>query len=560
MPENKTTPAPEAKKPDTQVKAPGASTEVKLPADAKAPQSRTVDDAPKEPPKVPPPPPTTPPPPLPKTLSKQPEDKGKASGPKTTVAEKPDEKGTSLPPKETVPTILKDSANKKTEEKRPNEKATATDPKPKAATEPKKMGNAVKGAPTTNPKKPQDKAADVDTKGQPVDIPKKGDPKAPIVVSGKDKVNIPIEPKPADKADAPKAKAEAAAGLMLQSGSTAQQAEGPKGIVITQVFDDRLTPPTDADLKKLPIPKEGEAFSMRLHPAYFFEFLEHPFSINRETKDYKDLRESIKENGIRDPVYCRPREKGGLEIISGHRRHDIGTQLNYPIPTIIVQADDDTARIAVVDGNLHRMDIPTSELARAAKMKMEALTRKAGRRSKMEQLTAPQKRSDQQVADDMGMSRNQVQRLVRIDSLVPELKQQVDDKKLPFNTAVELSYMNPEEQKKVVDFMAKEQVTPSMAQATALKEASRHAETLKKHTPSLAPAHAVDEKKIASIIRPKKEPELKVTLSADELRSYFPGKLPTVAEAKRAIFDGLDLRKKALERQAKKQDVKTPAR
>ena len=308
------------------------------------------------------------------------------------------------------------------------------------------------------------------------------------------------------------------------------------------------------------IPKEGEAFSLRLHPAYFFEFLEHPFSINRETKDYKDLYESIKENGIRDPVYCRPREKGGLEIISGHRRHDIGTQLNYPIPTIIVQADDDTARIAVVDGNLHRMDIPTSELARAAKMKMEALTRKAGRRSKMEQLTAPQKRSDQQVADDMGMSRNQVQRLVRIDSLVPELKQQVDDKTLPFNTAVELSYMKPDEQKKVVDFMEKEQITPSMAQATQLKEASKHAETLAKHIPSLAPANAVDEKKIASIIKPKKEPDLKVVLTAEELRSYFPDKLPTVSEAKRAIFDALDLRQKALDKQAKKQDIKAPAR
>ena len=71
---------------------------------------------------------------------------------------------------------------------------------------------------------------------------------------------------------------------------------------------------------------------MRLHPAYFFEFLEHPFGINRETKDYKDLRESIKENGIRDPVYCRPRIKGGLEIISGHRRHDIGTQLKLSHP------------------------------------------------------------------------------------------------------------------------------------------------------------------------------------------------------------------------------------
>jgi len=170
------------------------------------------------------------------------------------------------------------------------------------------------------------------------------------------------------------------------------------------------------------IPKEGEAFSMRLHPAYFFEFLEHPFTINRETKDYRDLFDSIKENGIHDPVYCRPRKDGGLEIMSGHRRHDIGTQLNYPIPTIIVQADDDTARIAVVDGNLHRMDIPTSELARAAKMKMEALTRKAGRRSKMDQLTAPQKRSDQQVAEDMaepGLSTNRKRKPLKHPSKQP---------------------------------------------------------------------------------------------------------------------------------------------
>ena len=111
------------------------------------------------------------------------------------------------------------------------------------------------------------------------------------------------------------------------------------------------------------------------------------------------------------------------------------------MPVIIAQVDDDTARVEVVDGNLHRMDIPTSELARAAKMKMEALARKAGRCSKMEILTnpEPQKRTDQIVADEMGISRNQVNRLVKINDLVPELKQQVDDKKLPFNTAVELA-------------------------------------------------------------------------------------------------------------------------
>ncbi len=84
-----------------------------------------------------------------------------------------------------------------------------------------------------------------------------------------------------------------------------------------------------------------------------------------------------------------PGRGGGLELLSGHRRHDVAMQLNYPVPVVIVQADDDTARIEVVDGNLHRQDIPTSELARAAKMKMEALARKAGRRTKMEQLAGP---------------------------------------------------------------------------------------------------------------------------------------------------------------------------
>lgn len=556
MPENTVTPTQEEKKPDASAKASDAqapfANEQKSPSVqtpqapmASAPAEKKSED------------PTKKQSPTSKeggTQPKQPEDKGKSAAKpkqadapqsvpeekKTTVGKNGEEKKAISPSKKPTP-----AEQKKPDEKKEDSKTAATDP-----------GLKVDDSP-----RPEAKTPAADPKAKTVDVPKKETAKGPIAVNGKVNVEIFVEPKSAESTDAPKtaepkqseSKAETAVDL-------AQDAVGPKGISITQVFEDRLAPPSEADLKKLPIPKEGEAFSMRLHPAYFFEFLEHPFSINRETKDYKDLRDSIKENGIRDPVYCRPREKGGLEIISGHRRHDIGTELNYPIPTIIVQADDDTARIAVVDGNLHRMDIPTSELARAAKMKMEALTRKAGRRSKMEQLTAPQKRSDQQVADDMGMSRNQVQRLVRIDSLVPELKQQVDDKKLPFNTAVELSYMNQDEQKKVVDFMQKEQITPSMAQATALKEASKHAATLEKYTPSLAPEHKVDEKKIASIIKPKKEPELRVTLTADELRGYFPDKQPTVAEAKRAIFDGLDMRKKVLEKQAKKQDIKNPAR
>lgn len=318
---------------------------------------------------------------------------------------------------------------------------------------------------------------------------------------------------------------------------------------------------------------------MRLHPAYFFDFLEHPFTVNREVADYKELYDSIKMNGINEPVKARPRADGGLELLSGHRRHDIAMQLNYPIPVVIVQMDDDTARIEVVDGNLHRQDIPTSELARAAKMKMEALARKAGRRSKMEQLSTPQKRTDQIVAEDMGMSRNQVNRLVRIDALVPELKKQVDDKKLPFNTAVELSYLKPEEQGEVVDYMRKEEIVPSMAQATALKEVSKKAQEAEKKaaksepskptaaTKPTAPASKpateppkpapVDAKKIASIVKPKAEPEQKYTFTSSELKDYFAGdRLPTVSEVKRKVFDALDLQKQMVEREKSKAALK----
>lgn len=417
-----------------------------------------------------------------------------------------------------------------TEAKKPDAPASipGKDTAPVSSTE--KPGAAIK---------PPAKAADekTPTLNKPVPPPaQKMEPSAKIMLGGKP--HDPITPPKA--ADPPK-------GLGEQ-----------KGVRVTQIFEDRLDYPDEKALNSLPIPKEGEGFSMRLHPAYFYQFLDHPFSVNREVKDYIELYESIRDNGINEPVKARPREKGGLELISGHRRHDIASRLNYPVPVIIAQVDDDTARVEVVDGNLHRMDIPTSELARAAKMKMEALARKAGRRSKMEQLTSPKpkKRTDQIVAEDMGISRNQVNRLVKINDLVPELKQQVDDKKLPFNTAVELAYLKPDEQTKVVDVMKKEQIVPSMAQATALKEASRHADTMQKNLPSLAPAHKVDENKITSIIKPKKAPELKVTFTGTELKDFFPGEMPSVAEVKRVVFDALKIREEAYKRQAKRQAAK----
>ena len=446
---------------------------------------------------------------------------------------------------------------------------------------------AEKVIPENDPKKPEGKtgaaippaSAEAKKPDAPANTPGKVSGKDTAPVSGAEKPGAAIKP-PAKAADEkkpplnkpvppPAQKTEPSAKIMLDGKLhdpiTPPKAADPpkepgeqKGVRVTQIFEDRLDYPDEQALNSLPIPKEGEGFSMRLHPAYFYQFLDHPFSVNREVKDYIELYESIRDNGINEPVKARPREKGGLELISGHRRHDIASRLNYPVSVIIAQVDDDTARVEVVDGNLHRMDIPTSELARAAKMKMEALARKAGRRSKMEQLTSPEpkKRTDQIVAEDMGISRNQVNRLVKINDLVPELKQQVDDKKLPFNTAVELAYLKPDEQTKVVDVMKKEQIVPSMAQATALKEASRHADTMQKNLPSLAPAHKVDENKITSIIKPKKAPELKVTFTGTELKDFFPGEMPSVAEVKRVVFDALKIREEAYKRQAKRQAAK----
>ena len=475
-------------------------------------------------------------------------DPGKVSGKDTTPAssaEKPSM--TAKPPERPAEKVIPENGPQK-----PEGKTGATIPP--ASTEVKKPDTPantpgkVSGkdtAPVSSAEKPgaavkpPTKAADekTPTLNKPVPPPaQKMEPSAKIMLGGK--LHDPITPPKA--ADPPKEPGE------------------QKGVRVTQIFEDRLDYPDEKALNSLPIPKEGEGFSMRLHPAYFYQFLDHPFSVNREVKDYIELYESIRDNGINEPVKARPREKGGLELISGHRRHDIASRLNYPVPVIIAQVDDDTARVEVVDGNLHRMDIPTSELARAAKMKMEALARKAGRRSKMEQLTSPEpkKRTDQIVAEDMGISRNQVNRLVKINDLVPELKQQVDDKKLPFNTAVELAYLKPDEQTKVVDVMKKEQIVPSMAQATALKEASRHADTMQKNLPSLAPAHKVDENKITSIIKPKKAPELKVTFTGTELKDFFPGEMPSVAEVKRVVFDALKIREEAYKRQAKRQAAK----
>ena len=439
----------------------------------------------------------------------------------------------------------------------------------KKPTEPAKDDKAVKdGKPAAAPVAPA-KADEVKKPAEPAKddkAAKDGKPAAaPLTPAKPDEVKKSAEPakddkavkadKPADvpaastKPDEVKKPDEPAKAAVTQkspeqpkdAATATRTADGPKGSAVTKVFEDRLDAPAEADFFKLPIPNEGEIYSMAVHPAYLKDFLDHPFTVNRETQDYKDLFESIKNYGIREPVLCRPGRNGGLEIISGHRRHDIGAQLNYPIPVLIERVDEDDAQIQCVDGNLHRKDIPISELARAAQMKMDALKRKAGRRSKADILVgkAPMKRSDEQVGEDLGMSRASVQRLMRVNQLEEPLKKMVDKKELPLDTAEQISHMKPAEQKTLVDAIEKEGgKVPSKTEATKLKEESR--------------AGTLTPQKIEKSVAPTKRevnPPLKVTFQDDELRPYFPDEGTTVATVKRTMFEALDLRKRAIERQ-----------
>ena len=442
----------------------------------------------------------------------------------------------------------------------------------KKSAEPAKDDKAVKdGKPAAAPVAPA-KADEVKKPAEPAKddkAAKDGKPAAaPLTPAKPDEVKKSAEPakddkavkadKPADvpaastKPDEVKKPDEPAKAAVTQKSpeqpkdatTATRTADGPKGSAVTKVFEDRLDAPAEADFFKLPIPNEGEIYSMAVHPAYLKDFLDHPFTVNRETQDYKDLFESIKTYGIREPVLCRPGRNGGLEIISGHRRHDIGAQLNYPIPVLIERVDEDDAQIQCVDGNLHRKDIPISELARAAQMKMDALKRKAGRRSKADILAGkePMKRSDEQVGEDLGMSRASVQRLMRVNQLEEPLKKMVDKKELPLDTAEQISHMKPTEQKTLADAIEKEGgKVPSKTEAVKLKEESR--------------AGTLTAQKIENSVAPTKreiDPPLKVTFQDDELRPYFPDKGTTVATVKRTMFEAMNLRKKALERQKMK--------
>lgn len=225
----------------------------------------------------------------------------------------------------------------------------------------------------------------------------------------------------------------------------------------------------------------------------------------------KETVESIREYGVLVPVIVRPREEGGYEIVSGHRRkHACELAGIKTIPAIVRDIDRDTAIIYMCDSNLQRENILPSERAAAYKMKLEAIKRKAGRpsRENMSQVET-NKRSDEIIAEQVGESRAQVQRYIRLTELKPELQKMVDDGKIAMTPAVEISYLKPEEQKLLVETIESEQATPSLSQAQRMKKLSQSGE--------------LNDDTMLGIMMEQKKPErMDITIPAEVLQKYFP--------------------------------------
>lgn len=226
---------------------------------------------------------------------------------------------------------------------------------------------------------------------------------------------------------------------------TGPAATGPSGTAIKQVFDPRLDPPSEKDLTALPAPKGEEAYFITLHPGYLEKSKYNEFSVDRESENFKELFKAIELAGVKDPVLARPKEGGGLEILSGQRRHLVATELNYPVPTIVQNIDDDDAKIIVADCNLHRDKITSFDLSRALRMKMDGMKRKAGRRKKSDP-TAPLLNSDEALAKEMGMSVSKLNKVLRLSEATKEVCTQYDEGNIELSIAYALSFLKPKTQ------------------------------------------------------------------------------------------------------------------
>ena len=256
-------------------------------------------------------------------------------------------------------------------------------------------------------------------------------------------------------------------------------------------------------------------------------FKNHPFKV-RDDQRMLDTVDSIREYGVLVPAIARPDPEGGYELISGHRRKR-GCEMAglQTMPVIIRNLDDDAAVLVMVDSNIQREELLPSERAFAYKMKLEALKHQGARSDLTSSQLGTKLRADELLAQQAGESRNQVQRFIRLTELISELLDMVDERKLAFNPAVEVSYLKRDEQRMLLEAMDAEQTTPSLSQAQRLKKFSQEGR--------------LTEEAMSAIMSEEKKSDMdKVTLRSDTLRRYFP-KSYTPKQMEQSIIKLLDV-------------------
>ena len=242
-----------------------------------------------------------------------------------------------------------------------------------------------------------------------------------------------------------------------------------------------------------------------------FPFKNHPFKVLDDESMQRTV-ESVEQYGVLSPLIARPRPEGGYEIISGHRRQHAAQLAGLEtLPVIVRQMDDDAAVLLMVDSNLQRENILPSERAFAYKMKLEAIERTVGRPKNVGQVVPDYfgKCSTEVVAEGTGESYKQIQRFIRLTNLVPELLDMVDEKKISFNPAVELSYLDESQQRDFLEAMNDTQNAPSLSQAQRLKKLAQE-------------GHFSYDVAFAVMGEEKKDELDKVVIKNDTLRKYFP--------------------------------------
>ena len=239
-----------------------------------------------------------------------------------------------------------------------------------------------------------------------------------------------------------------------------------------------------------------------------FPFKNHPFKVLDDESMQRTV-ESVEQYGVLSPLIARPRPEGGYEIISGHRRQHAAQLAGLDtLPVIVRNMDDDAAVLLMVDSNLQRENILPSERAFAYKMKLEAL-KNQGARSDLTSAQVAPKLSTEKIGEEVGMSKDNVKRYIRLTNLVPELLDMVDEKKIAFNPAVELSYLDESQQRDFLEAMNDTQNAPSLSQAQRLKKLAQE-------------GHFSYDVAFAVMGEEKKDELDKVVIKNDTLRKYFP--------------------------------------